>query len=304
MTDPNDLLDAFDTIGERGFGGHLSYMGDKGTKVTPYAALIPAYESFTESFGGMGAMTRWALIDAWIQDDALADAPRVVWNELDDDNVNVFRVIQEQAGTLADRLTAVVNDYSFYRFAARYHRSSLCSPVERAVRYLVKLNNAIQTAGGANRSTSGYRFVRRMSQMPGFIRLYGQMFRLLDIQQRPAIDVIQSEDYAGCFHFVDPPYLETTRKHSYSYYRHEMRTEAEHAPLLDTLRGCRGNVMLCGYPSKFYERELRGWRSIGPFNNYSARKRSNGREHQQETVWINFDVDDATAASVVCRWPI
>jgi DNA adenine methylase len=59
--------------------------------------------------------------------------------------------------------------------------------------------------------------------------------------------------------YVDPPYLGSTRSNDNAY-RCEMRTEAEHRDLADALHAARAAVVLSGYPSDLYDRELyAGW---------------------------------------------
>jgi hypothetical protein len=61
--------------------------------------------------------------------------------------------------------------------------------------------------------------------------------------------------------YCDPPYLRTSRTSTRDLYRHEW-TEADHRALLAALRdqaAAGALVMLSGYHSKLYARELRGW---------------------------------------------
>jgi DNA adenine methylase len=60
--------------------------------------------------------------------------------------------------------------------------------------------------------------------------------------------------------YVDPPYLGSTRSKSWDGYPHEMRGEADHVDLAAALHAARAAVVVSGYPSDLYDRELyAGW---------------------------------------------
>lgn len=79
--------------------------------------------------------------------------------------------------------------------------------------------------------------------------------------------------------YCDPPYVLSTRK-GREYYDHEM-SDAQHLALLQVLKKLKCNVLLSGYPSELYGRELQDWRCI------SYRTRTRGRT-LTECLWCNF----------------
>ena len=82
--------------------------------------------------------------------------------------------------------------------------------------------------------------------------------------------------------YCDPPYLRSTRR-SERRYRHDL-DEAAHVELLALLKSLDCRVMISGYPSRLYETELSGWRSMSlQVNNQAA--------VVTETVWFNFAPD-------------
>lgn len=82
--------------------------------------------------------------------------------------------------------------------------------------------------------------------------------------------------------YADPPYLRAVRSCKRDYYRHELATEAEHLALLEFLRGLPCMVILSGYWSDLYTRELADWRteSFWTTNRRGRRVR--------EWLWMNF----------------
>lgn len=60
-------------------------------------------------------------------------------------------------------------------------------------------------------------------------------------------------------------------------------TDADHEELLSALKAHRGPVLISGYPSELYDRELRGWhRETTTATDQLSRRR-------QEVVWMNFE---------------
>jgi DNA adenine methylase len=109
--------------------------------------------------------------------------------------------------------------------------------------------------------------------------------RRVAILHRDAMDVIRQQDGSGTLFYLDPPYLSETRTAD-DVYAHEMG-KPEHARLLETIRACKGHVMLSGYPSEMYDRSLEGWtRHEFTLPNQAA----GGKQKRRmiEVVWCNF----------------
>jgi DNA adenine methylase len=85
--------------------------------------------------------------------------------------------------------------------------------------------------------------------------------------------------------YCDPPYLQSTRKRPERYYAREARQEWKHETLLTVLaRLAAGgvNVMLSGYRSELYDRELATWRRV----DYRAATRGGP---VTECLWCSFE---------------
>jgi DNA adenine methylase len=104
------------------------------------------------------------------------------------------------------------------------------------------------------------------------------------VLNRPALEVIRSEDTPATLFYLDPPYLHDTRSATEVY--HFEMTEADHRQLLDLLRSVKGKVMLSGYPSNLYDTALAGWnRHTFDLPNNAA----GGKEKRRmtEVLWCN-----------------
>lgn len=65
--------------------------------------------------------------------------------------------------------------------------------------------------------------------------------------------------------------------------RHHEMTDDDHVELLAALKAHQGTVLISGYPSELYDRELAGWhRETATATDQTSRVR-------QEVLWMNFD---------------
>lgn len=123
-----------------------------------------------------------------------------------------------------------------------------------------------------------------LSAVEGLADVHARLRRVL-IENKPAIEVIKSEDTPDTLFYCDPPYLHETRV-STKVYACEMQ-EKDHRDLLETLLGCKGKVMLSGYASELYDTKLSKWnRHTFELPNNAA----GGKEKRRmiEVLWCNF----------------
>jgi site-specific DNA-adenine methylase len=84
------------------------------------------------------------------------------------------------------------------------------------------------------------------------------------------------------FVYADPPYLMSSRRQHRQLYRWELATENEHRQLLAILKSLPCKVMISGYWSELYERELAGWE----METFEAVTRGGGMA--TEYLWMNY----------------
>jgi site-specific DNA-adenine methylase len=84
------------------------------------------------------------------------------------------------------------------------------------------------------------------------------------------------------FVYADPPYLMSSRRQHRQLYRWELATENEHRQLLAILKSLPCKVMISGYCSELYERELAGWE----VDTFEAVTRGGGMA--TEYLWMNY----------------
>jgi DNA adenine methylase len=97
---------------------------------------------------------------------------------------------------------------------------------------------------------------------------------------------MRQHDGAQTLHYVDPPYVHSTRvmqSGKAGYYRHEMN-EGDHQELLDCLRSLRGMVVVSGYRTDLYDAVLQDWRRVETRARISAGR---GGTLRTECLWIS-----------------
>ena len=215
-----------------------------------------------------------------------------VYNDLDDDIANFFRVLRDH--TLSDRLIQLLHltPYARAEFDLSYEECD--DPVERARRTAVRAGMGFGSAG-ATKGVTGFRIdtarpygtaQHLWSRYPGQLSAVIERLQGVLIENRPAIEVMQQHDTAETLHFVDPPYVFGTRSLRnvvQGCYRHEM-TDEQHLELLTVLKNLQGMVVLSGYPSDLYKRELADWQVHTTGSRISAGR---GTAVKTEVLWLN-----------------
>lgn len=82
--------------------------------------------------------------------------------------------------------------------------------------------------------------------------------RNIEINNMDALQVMARYDSTDTLHYVDPPYVQSTRG-NHVRYEHEY-DQQDHERLLFFLQSLKGKIVLSGYDSDLYSRNLSGWR--------------------------------------------
>lgn len=209
---------------------------------------FPPHTCYVESFGGAAGV--------------LMQKPRSyaeVYNDLDGDIVNLFRVLQDPVTRSGLTERRVFTPYSREEFELSWEPS--VEPIERARRTIIRAQMGFGSAG-ATKGVTGFRIDTKRqygtaqslwAAYPEQLAEVGQRLSGVLIENRPAIEVITAHDGPQTLHYVDPPYVHETRYKGASsgrYYKHEM-DDAAHRDLLGVLLELEGMIVLSGYPSDF-----------------------------------------------------
>ena len=264
----------------------IRYHGAKFRLAPWIMQFFPPHKCYVESFGGAAGV--------------LIQKPRVyaeIYNDLDEDIVNFFRVIRDPA-----QLEQLLQKLAFTPYArAEYELAFTATeePIERARRTIIRAQMGFGS-GGATKNSTGFRIDKKRSygtashlwaRYPENLVAVANRFEGVLIENRPAMEIMQQHDDRETLHFVDPPYVHSTRelKSVTGVYRHEL-SDREHLQLLESLLELKGMVVLSGYDSELYREKLKGWETHTTESRISAGR---GTAVRNEFVWLNPATSEA-----------
>lgn len=259
----------------------IRYHGGKYRLAHWIIAQMPNHTCYTEVFGGAAGV--------------LLQKPRAyaeVYNDLDGDIVNLFKVLRDAdlRNELIEQL--VLTPYAREEFMNAW--SVATTEVEKARRTIIRAQMGFGSAG-PTKGITGFRIDTKRQygtaqslwvDYPEHLGFIGQRLSGVLIENRPAVQVLKDHDAISTLHYVDPPYVHDTRysgAKSGRIYRHEM-DDKDHLDLLNNLLELEGMVMLSGYPSNLYDDTLNGWKRVDTKARISSGR---GTDTRTECLWIN-----------------
>lgn len=242
---------------------------------------FPKHTCYTESFGGAAGV--------------LLQKPRAyaeVYNDLDGEVVNLFRVLrnEDDRNKLIELL--VFTPYSRVDFQEAWEPCD--NSIEKARRLIIRAQMGFGSAG-ASKGITGFRIDTKRAYgtaqslwvtYPNHLADVGQRLSGVLIENRPAIQILRDHDGAETLHYVDPPYVHDTRYSGAKtgrVYRHEM-TDHDHEELLKVLLNLDGKVIVSGYPSEIYNDYLGKWKRVDTSARISSGR---GTDTRTECLWIS-----------------
>ncbi len=260
----------------------MRYHGAKYRLAPWIMSFFPPHKCYVEPFGGGGSVLMQK-----------TRAYAEVYNDLDGEIVNVFRVLQD--GKMSARLREVLlaTPYAREEFETAWDVSEC--PVEMARRTLIRAFMGFGSAGATKGSTGfridsmrAYKLAAHLwAEHPIHIQTFTCRLAGVIIEHRPAISVIMQHDAADTLIYADPPYVHESRYNTggkaRKCYRHEM-SDDQHRELIEVLRNCQGSVVLSGYPSDLYSEMLSDWTCHQTKARISA---NTGTSVRIECVWLN-----------------
>ena len=254
----------------------LKYPGSKWRIADQIVRMIPEHRTYCEPFFGSGAV---------LFTKERSNIETV--NDMDGDVVNLFDWIRKDPERLAEEIYWIPYSRTVYERAwAAQHTET--DSFQRAVDFYIRLmmGHGFRITGekvGWKNDVQGREAAYAANgwcKVPGIIQRAAERLRGVQIENRPALELIDRFNYPNVLIYADPPYLLGTRHGK--QYRHEM-TDADHRDLLDALKAHRGPVLLSGYESRLYNDALKGWhRDEATAQAQTATKR-------REVLWMNFE---------------
>lgn len=118
--------------------------------------------------------------------------------------------------------------------------------------------------------------------LPDRILEAAERLRGVQIECRPAIDLIPRYNFPNVLIYADPPYMLETRHGK--QYKEEM-TDKDHEVLLTLLKLHKGPALISGYESDLYNEMLKDWYREETYCYSQAGSR------KKEVLWMNFETE-------------
>jgi DNA adenine methylase len=264
----------------------FGWYGGKFSHLAWLLPLLPRCHHYCEPFAGSAALLLNRL-----------PSPVETYNDLDGEVCNFFKVLRDNKSELIEAIG--LTPFSREEFAMACTLDPHIAPLERARRFYIRARQVrtglAQTATvgrWANcKETSRAGMSGVISRWLGGVEMLPEIAdRLLRVQieNRPAIDVIGLYDSPTTLFYCDPPYIHETRGDSKAY-GYEM-TDQQHCELAKVLNAVKGMVALSNYQCPLMDELYSGprWHKIvGPARTNHATKGT-----RVEVLWVNYKIQN------------
>jgi len=259
----------------------FGWYGGKFSHLNWLLPLLPYTHHYCEPFGGSAAV----LLNR-------DPSPVETYNDIDGEVVNFFRVLRDQTDELIKAIA--LTPFSREEFAmAISGPTNGWSDLERARRFFIRARQVrtglAQTASigrwanckETSRAGMAGAVSRWLGSVEGLPEIAERLLRV-QIENRPALEVIRLYDSKDTLHYCDPPYPHEVRGDTQSY-KYEM-SEQDHIELARVLRSAKGKVAISGYRCSLLEELYRDWRCVeAPEKNCHSVKKP-----RKEALWMNY----------------
>lgn len=263
----------------------FGWYGGKFSHLDWLLPLLPKCHHYCEPFSGSGAV----LLNR-------ESSPVETYNDIDGDVVTFFRVLRDRHEELIRAIALTPFSREEYHLAI-YGSTHGIGDVERARRFYIK---ARQTRTGLAQTASLGRWANckdtSRSGMSGVVsRWLGGVDALDDIAQRlirvqienrPAIDIIRLYDSPTTLFYCDPPYLHATRGDDKAY-GFEM-DEGQHKVFAEAANDCKSMVAVSGYDHPLMDELFKPGRWLKTSGEDKTIHSTKGT--RQEVLWTNYAI--------------
>ncbi|MCA9996080.1 MAG: DNA adenine methylase [Anaerolineales bacterium] len=280
----------------------FGWYGGKYSHLDWLLPLLPEATHYCEPFGGSAAV----LINR-------QPSPIETYNDIDGEVVNFFRVLRTQKEALIEAIGLTPFSREEFRDAINDTGSPL-SDLERARRFFIR---ARQVRTGLAQSASEGRWAHckltsRAGMAGAVSRWLGSVEGLAEVAQRllrvqiendPAIQIIQRYDSEETLFYCDPPYVHESRS-DINAYAYEM-SDDEHRELAAVLHRVKGKVAVSGYHCSLMDELYGDWKMVAAPSRkaHSTNTRSDSlKQDRTEVLWINYTLESMTTDQEQGQW--
>lgn len=214
------------------------------------------------------------------------------YNDIDGEAVNFFKVLRDQQNDLIRVIALTPFSREEFHHAVSGSIIGICE-LERARRFYIRARQArtglAQTAtlgrwaNCKNTSRAGMSGVvsRWLGGVEALDDIAARLLRV-QIENRPATEIVKLYDSPETLFYCDPPYLHETRGDSKAY-GFEMDSD-QHGELAKVLTSANGKVAISGYRCPQMDAWYKGWRRFD-----APEKQCHSiKQMRQECLWMNY----------------
>jgi DNA adenine methylase len=261
----------------------FGWYGGKFSHLEWLLPLLPECHHYCEPFAGSASV----LLNR-------SPSPVETYNDLDGEVANFFRVLRDDKERLIEAIG--LTPFSREEFSIACELAPSLSPLERARRFFVRARQVrtglAQTASLGrwanckNTSRAGMSGVisRWLGSIEDLPEIAERLLRV-QIENRPATDVIRLYDAPNTLFYCDPPYIHLTRGDDNAY-GYEL-TNDEHRELAEVLKSVQGKVAISNYQCDLMD-ELypppKWIKTVAPEKTIHSTK-----DKRVEALWTSYD---------------
>jgi DNA adenine methylase len=254
---------------------------------------LPDCLHYCEPFAGSGAV----LLNR-------QPSPVETYNDIDGEVVNFFKVLRENKDALIEQIA--LTPFSREEFGIACELDPDLTAIERARRFYIRARQ-VRTGLAQTASIGRWANCKNTSRagMSGVVsRWLGGIEQLdfiaerllrVQIENRPAIDIIKLYDGKETLFYCDPPYIHETRGDSKAY-GFEM-TDFDHKELAETLNSIEGFAAVSNYECELMEELYPSskWTKI-----YSPEKTIHStKDVRTEVLWVNYNLRELKSKNTI-----
>lgn len=265
------------------YGGKVAHLDF----LLPHFPRGPLYH-FIDVYGGSAVVVLNADNDYRIK----------TYNDIHSEIVHFFQVLRDNGRELHRQI--LLTPYSREEYIQAFSPEPIEDELERARRFFIRTQmsrngQSMECARVNSTPNWSYNIRETRKQTAIAVNRYQNRARALrktiegllniQIENLPALKLIEKYDNEYTFFYLDPPYVHGTRSNWYKY-DYEM-TDDDHRELAEVLQGIEGKAMVSGYKSDLYDEIFKGWNRIEDEPYMSPTSKT----VKQECIWLNYQSD-------------
>jgi DNA adenine methylase len=219
-------------------------------------------------------------------------SPEEMLSDTDCGVVHIFKALRDEPKEFISRIKRTRYTERAFKMAQNRTENGFTDYIDEAVNeYILRR----MSRGGMKKSFAWSE--RTRGGQPGDLNAWETMIKQLPlIAKRVANITILCEDFReiikvwdeeNALLYLDPPYLHSTRSENATEVYNDEMTVEDHMDLLQLVKNARGKVVLSGYSSPLYNRNLKEWRCRKKqVANHSSQQKKKTR--RVECIWVNY----------------